>query len=149
MAVLSLFDRLTDEEPGKTREVKLPEWEIVRRHRDSVARDLMNLLNVRKGGDDIPEACRLARETLPGYGLLDFGSGPVDRELLRRSIEQAVSTFEPRLKNVMVEVDDSEVLTLSFRITATLRNDDGSGEPIVFEAEAPTDSRRFKVEPER
>jgi type VI secretion system protein ImpF len=146
--VASLFDRLTDYEPRNSREAPLHESDQLRLYRESVAQDLTNLLNTRRSQADIPEEFRYSRESLAAYGIQDFTTAPMDREAMRRAIEGAVRLFEPRLTRVQVTVIEGGDLKLSYRISAVLRLDMGL-EPVVYDAELPKESRRFRVTPSR
>ena len=146
--VLSLFDRLTDFDPRNSREASPPEWEQLRAYKESVARDLTNLLNVRRSDKDIPEEFVQTRESLAVYGLEDFTTAPMDREAIRRAVERAVRLFEPRLTRVQVALVDSGELRVSFRISGILRVEAGM-EPVIYDANLPKDSRRFQVSPGR
>jgi type VI secretion system protein ImpF len=145
---LSLFDRLTDYDPRNSREVPPPEWEQLRLYKESVARDLTNLLNVRRGAQDIPENFVQTRESLVAYGVEDFTTAPMDREAIRRAIERTVRLFEPRLSRVQVTLVEHGDLNFAFRISGLLRIDVGL-EPVVYDADLPKDSRWFQVMPGR
>ena len=145
---LSLFDRLTDYDPRNSREVPPSEWEQLRAHKESVARDLTNLLNVRRSDLDIPEEFVNTRQSVAAYGVEDFTTAPMDREAIRRVVERTVRLFEPRLTRVQVTLIDSGDLKFSFRISGILRIDVGM-EPVVYDADLPKDSRRFQVMPGR
>jgi type VI secretion system protein ImpF len=145
--VPSLFDRLTDYEPRNFREILPPERDQLEAHKASVARDLTNLLNSRRSEADIPEEFEYARESLAAYGVQDFTTAPMDRDAIRRAVERSVRRFEPRLSRVQV-TDLGGDLTFSFRISGMLRVDLGV-EPVVYDAELPTESRRFRVTPGR
>jgi type VI secretion system protein ImpF len=142
--VASLFDRLTDYEPRNSREVLPPESEQLRLHEDSVARDLTNLLNTRRSEADIPEEFPYTRESLAAYGIQDFTTAPMDREAIRRAIERTIRQFEPRLSRVQVALTEESGLKFSYRISGMLRVDLGL-EPVVYEADLPMESRRFRV----
>ena len=145
MAILaSLLDRLTDSEPRNTREVPPPEWEQLREHKASVARDLTNLLNTRRSDTDIREEFPFTRESVAGYGVQDFSTAPMDLEAIRREIERAIRVFEPRLSRVQVALVEAGHYQFSFRISAILRMAAGA-EPVVYDAELPKESRRFQV----
>jgi type VI secretion system protein ImpF len=144
MVIASLFDRLTDYEPRNSREVPPPEWEQLREHKHSVARDLTNLFNTRRSEADIPEQFEFTRESLAAYGVQDFTTAPMDREAIRRAIQRTVRLFEPRLTRVQVSVEDSGEFKFSFRIFSMLRVDVRL-EPVVYDAELPVESRRFRV----
>jgi type VI secretion system protein ImpF len=144
MIVASLFDRLTDLEPRNSREVPPPEWEQLQTLKDSVARDLTNLFNTRRTEDEIPEQFEYARESLTAYGVQDFTTAPMDREAIRRTIERTVRLFEPRLSRVQVSLEEGGDFKFSFRISGMLRADVRL-EPVVYDAELPKESRRFRV----
>ena len=143
--VLSIFDRLTDNDPRQTREVPQTEWEQMAALKNSVARDLGNLLNTRINRDDIPDEFENVRASIAAYGVEDYTRSPVHEDEIRRSIEYAVRTFEPRLTRVLVEViTQNSRREASFRITASLKADMG-GEQVVFDAALPKETRRFGV----
>jgi len=142
--IASLFDRLTDYEPKNSREVPPPERDQREAHKASVARDLTNLLNTRRSEADIPEEFEYTRESLAAYGVQDFTTAPMDREAIRRAVERTVRRFEPRLSRVQVTDVEGRHLTFSFRISGMLRVDLGA-EAVVYDAELPTESRRFRV----
>jgi type VI secretion system protein ImpF len=144
MIIASLLDRLTDNEPRASREVPQPEWEQLRQHKDGLARDLTNLLNTRRSESDIPEEFELTRQSLAAYGVQDFTAAPMDREAIRRAIERSIRLFEPRLTRVQVSLEVGSDFQFSFRISGMLRLDIGL-EPVVYDAELPKESRRFKV----
>lgn len=147
--VASLLDRLTDDQPRHLREAPSPELDRLRLHKDSVARDLTNLLNVRRSESDIPEAFSSTRASVAAYGIQDFTTAPMDREAIRRAVERAVRLFEPRLSRVQVSlVESGEDIQFSFRISGMLRVDVGL-EPVVYDAELPKESRRFRLTPGR
>lgn len=144
----SIFDRLTDYDPRNSREVAPPEGEQVRSYKESVARDLTSLLNTRRSQADIPEEFVFTRESLAAYGVEDFTTAPMDRESIRRAIERTVRIFEPRLSRVQVVLVEGGDFTFSFRILGMLRIDVGL-EPVVYDADLPKESRRFRVIPSR
>ena len=144
MIIGSLFDRLTDENPRNSREILPPEREQRERHKASVARDLTSLLNTRRSESDIPEEFERTRESLAAYGVQDFAVAPMDREAIRRDVERTVRLFEPRLSRVQVAIVESGDFTYSFRISGMLRVDTGI-EPVVYDADLPKETRRFRV----
>jgi type VI secretion system lysozyme-like protein len=141
----SLFDRLTDAHPRDTREVPPPVYEQLREHKNTVARDLTNLLNTRRNENDIPEEFQLTRQSLAGYGVQDFTTAPMDREAIRTAIERTIRVYEPRLTRVQVTLDESSNgLEFLYRISGMLRVNVGL-EPVVYDAKLPSESRRFRV----
>jgi type VI secretion system protein ImpF len=142
--VASLFDRLTDLEPRSRRDVPPTSWEQMQQLKNAVARDLTNLLNTRRSETDIPEQFEKTNQSVAAYGIQDFTSSPVDGEQMRRAIEKAVRTFEPRLTHVSVQMRNAGEFELEFRISAMLHID-VRNEPVVFDTILPKHSRRFHV----
>lgn len=140
----SLFDCLTDLEPRNSKESFQPASEQIRALQASVARDLTDLLNTRRSESDIPDEFELTQYSIAAYGVQDFTAAAVDRESVRRAIERSVRAFEPRLARAQVSVAESGDFVFAFRISGALRIDAGF-EPVVYDAELPVESRRFKV----
>jgi type VI secretion system protein ImpF len=132
-----ILDRLIDKEPKVSHE-PAREGFSVGQIKDSVARDLENLLNTRRNIFVPPSLCREVNNSLFVYGLPDFTSrnpGNVSvRSQLRLEIEKTLARFEPRLKNVTVHVDPPSGINreLKFRITGVLLID-AISEPVVFD----------------
>ncbi len=118
-----LFDRLQDislpEDSGRS----VPMHEM----RAQVSRDLELLLNTRsEGARVIPEAFKECRASSLTYGILDFSSysvlSPLDRDRIRRSIEQTIGLHESRLTRVRVTLEPQreQDRALRFRVDALL-----------------------------
>lgn len=131
-----LFDRLVDLEPGLTELERPPRRTLDREGlRESVRRELERLLATRstRRASDI-EARPL---TVLDYGVPDFihlsPQNPEERQLLEKLIAVPVAAFEPRLRNVEVEVTprEGERDSLRARIAAELLVGD-VWEPILF-----------------
>ncbi len=95
--------------------------------RDSVSRDLENLLNTRsEGARLIPATYAECRNSSLTYGILDFSSysvlSPQDRDRIRRSLEQTISLHETRLSRVRVMLEPQRDMdrALRFRVEALL-----------------------------
>jgi type VI secretion system protein ImpF len=142
--VPSLFDRLTDKEPRNTREVLPPSGEQLREYKNTIARDLTNLLNTRRSDGTIPEEFDETRKSLAAYGLQDFTTAPMDREAIRSAVERTIRLFEPRLTRVQVTLDQRSGMRFSYRIFGMLRINLGS-EPVAYDAELPAETRRFRI----
>jgi type VI secretion system protein ImpF len=104
----ALLDRLTDEEPDKTREA--PENRVISKAklRQAVLRDLAWLLNaVAPGGEDwalYPQA----RHSVLNYGLPSLSgktASTVDVVDLENALRQAVLDFEPRILPANLHVE--------------------------------------------
>ena len=119
----SLLERLVDA-PLPEDSGRLPSLGDIR---DNVSRDLENLLNTRsEAARLIPDAYEECRRSSLTYGILDFSSysvlSPQDRDRIRRSLEQTISTHEKRLSRVRVvlEPQGEKDRALRFRVDALL-----------------------------
>ncbi|MCJ7495435.1 MAG: type VI secretion system baseplate subunit TssE [Deltaproteobacteria bacterium] len=134
----SILDRLIDLEPGVSREPVQYRFLSIGQAKTSVARDLENLLNTKRSVLVPPIGCREVNSSLFVYGLQDFTSqnpkSSMVRQQLRQQIERVISRFEPRLKNVKVnlEMSTQSERNLRFRISALLVVDPVS-EPVTFD----------------
>ena len=134
----SILDRLIDLEPGVSREPVQYRLLTIGRAKASVVRDLENLLNTKRSVLAPPAAFREVNNSVFVYGLQDFTSqnprSPMVRQQLRQQIERIISRFEPRLKNVKVnlEMAAQNERNLRFRITAMLVAEP-LAEPVVFD----------------
>jgi type VI secretion system protein ImpF len=144
----SVLDRLIDLEP--TSNVEAPPYPpaVLREIRQSVRRDLENLLNTRRlydqpARDDDP----LAQSSV-GYGIPDFTGAAADLHAMLAAIEDAIRRFEPRLKNVRVLMDGPGQAidrTLRFRIEATLWVEPLT-EPVAFRSKWESTTSSMQVE---
>ncbi|MCU7931100.1 MAG: type VI secretion system baseplate subunit TssE [Candidatus Thiodiazotropha sp. (ex Codakia rugifera)] len=104
----SLFDRLTDDEPGKTRESQDKRAISMRRLRQMVLRDLASLLNTTNLAttEDLTPYPEVEHSVL-NYGLSELSGHLVsgmDLNKLERMVRQAVQDFEPRILSQTVKV---------------------------------------------
>ena len=145
----SILDRLIDDEPGNSRE-PAQEHFLIGQIKDTVARDLENLLNARRHILVPPVSYREVNNSLFVYGLPDYTSrnpGNVSvRSQLRLEIEKTISRFEPRLKNVAVHIDSRTANTrdLGFRITAVLVVDPVT-EPVTFDTSFDLNRSKYSI----
>lgn len=145
----TLLDRLTDLHPGTQREVPLNDWEHARALQEALQRDLAAILNTRRAPEDFDRTYEECTNSLLNFGIVDFTSHNlkkgIEQEQLRKSIEQAIRRFEPRLERVTVTLLESNENrpVLRFQVSGTLRT--AHDEPVVFEATLHRDSRRFGV----
>jgi type VI secretion system protein ImpF len=146
---MSILDRLIDEAPGNSRE-PVQERFSIGQIRDTVARDLENLLNARRHILVPPASYREVNNSLFVYGLPDYTSrnpGNVSvRSQLRLEIEKTISRFEPRLKNVAVHIDSRTANNrdLGFRITAVLEVTPIT-EPVVFDTSFDLNRSKYSI----
>ena len=148
----SLLDRLIDDSPGQPDSGRLRRGFDLKALRQSVRRDLENLLNSRVQWHTWPDSYSELPQSLLNYGLPDFSVMVVDsdegRLKLCRAVEQAIRRFEPRFKSVkVIHIDNKDTTdrTLKFRIDATLHADPAP-EVIVFDSVLDPVFRTVKVE---
>lgn len=148
----SVLDRLIDYEPEYSREAAASRVKNLRILKQSVRRDLEWLLNTRATAV-IPPELKEVQSSLVAYGIPDTstfsGRNLADRAKLRRAVERALETFEPRLEGVVVTVD-AELgpnLSLKFRIDARLKVDPAP-EPVSFDTLLQIGSGEFRVKGE-
>lgn len=135
---LSVLDRLIDEDPQLSTEAPASRPKSLRQLKLAVRRDLEWLLNTRQVVTGIPEDLKETTHSLASYGLPDFTSysikSPAERNKVRRALENAISTFEPRLADVLVSIDPlrENERVIKFRVDARLKVDPVP-EPITFD----------------
>jgi type VI secretion system protein ImpF len=135
----SVLDRLIDTEPYNRGEVPPTRMQSVRALKIAVRRDLEWLLNTRAIPEPAPKEFEEVRQSLYTYGLSDISSlsadDPRSRQKLLNMIEQAITTFEPRLGSVHVSEPGAagahESRQMRFMIEAVLRLDP-TPEQVVF-----------------
>ena len=107
-AQASVLDRLIDVEPAANVEGTTTLAESVRRAKAGLRRDIEWLLNTRRTAIRVPESYAELRRSVFWFGLPDLSSlshdSPEDRVTLLRSIERAITLFEPRLADVRVSL---------------------------------------------
>lgn len=139
---LSLLDRLIDNQPDSARDPPVTGRQSIAQVRSAVRRDLEALLNARARYRGWPESLGEIGRSIVSYGLPDravaaMGGGSW-RERLRKSIEDAIRAFEPRLTGVVVTVlDDANAgidRSIRFRIEAAI-NLDPAPEPVTFDSQ--------------
>ncbi|HVF68442.1 MAG TPA: type VI secretion system baseplate subunit TssE [Pyrinomonadaceae bacterium] len=129
-----LFERLAGGEPRAAQEVARP----FRVHetdslKESVRRELVRLLNTRSSaGLDARGELSVLDYGLPDFGSLSALSGD-DRSKLSALVAQAITAFEPRLRDVRVTAEGlrSDDRALILRLDATLVLGEHS-EPVSF-----------------
>jgi len=125
----SLLDRLTDQQPGDLKETRDSRVIDLNRLREIIQRDLSWLLNTHNAEThfDTERYPSVARSVL-NYGLAEVTgeySTAQKAEAIRRSIEQAVAAYEPRIIEGSVDVllrsetDDAE-MTVGLDIRADM-----------------------------
>jgi type VI secretion system protein ImpF len=138
--VPSLLDRLIDEDPSASRDPPKSRGQALRELKQSLRRDLENLLNTRWRCTAWPENMDELELSLVNYGIPDVTGANLGcaehREKFRQVLEHVIRHFEPRFKSLGVEMlDNAESIdrTLRFRIDA-LMHAEPAPEPVVFDS---------------
>ena len=147
----SVLDRLIDTEPELSAEPPRTWAQSVRDLRRSVRRDLEWLLNTRRIITPAPDELTELAHSLYHYGLPDvtsLGAESADaHNWLRRRVEEAITTFEPRLANVratVVPVETGSRREVRLVIEAVLRVEPDP-EHVVFDTVLEVASATFAV----
>jgi type VI secretion system protein ImpF len=149
--VPSVLDRLIDHEPDLSREAAKSRHQVLRELKESVRRDLEDLLNTRQRWPTWPAHLTELKYSLVNYGVPDFtgaGMGAAkDLQEVGRALQAVIQQQEPRFKRVKVALlDNAEPLdrTLRFRIDALLLVDPAP-EPVVFDSSLSPGTGSFEV----
>ncbi len=148
----SILDRLLDEAPHIQVEADKNRHQQMRELRNSVKRDLQNLLNTRYRMLAPPDEFKHLELSLLNYGLPDLATINIadieKKKNFTRLLEKILRNYEPRFKTVKVTHQDSKDntdRTLKFRIDATLYADPAP-EMVVFDSVLDPVSRTVNVE---
>jgi type VI secretion system protein ImpF len=102
----SVLERLIDRDPAAGADPPPMRAQSVRLLKSSLRRDLEWLLNTRRTPEAVGREFALLQHSLYNFGVPDLTAlnreSSRDRTRLTQIIEQAVSTFEPRLKRIKV-----------------------------------------------
>jgi type VI secretion system protein ImpF len=149
---ISVLDRLIDLEPKTSSEPPLTRAQALRQLRASLRRDLEWLLNSRQPAEDTTAYAELERSVYR-YGLPDITSlslsAAKDQARLRRALEQAISSFEPRVSasRIAMEVLTRHARGIRFHIQGMLRVDPAP-EPISFDTVLELPACQYEVKGE-
>ncbi len=147
----SVLDRLIDHETGVTSEPPASRLKNLRDLKRAVQRDLEWLLNTRRAVDDLPADMPEVIRSVATYGLPDFTAAslksPAEQERVRRALEEAISLFEPRLRDVTVTLEplDEEAPSLRFHVDGYLRVEP-EPEPVSFDTMLHLANNEYKVQ---
>jgi len=150
---LSVLDRLVDHEPDVKREPILTRSQSLRQMKESVKRDIEILLNTRQGDGAFSSDFKEVTRSLLSYGLPDFTSvdlsNPRDQNRLRRALESAIRTFEPRLEGVSITLEPmhNHERTIRFQIDARLQVEPAP-ELVTFDTVLQLHSGEYRVKEE-
>ena len=147
----SVLDRLLDDDPTNNQEAPKARHQVLRELKQSVRRDLENLLNTRWRCMVWPPNLDEVDLSLINYGIPDFTGAnmgaPSERERLRQIVERIVKKFEPRFKSIKVKLldnSDKADRTLRFRIDALLHAEPAP-EPVTFDSQLDSTTNDFAV----
>src|SRR5262249_26747010 len=150
----SVLDGLIDNEPDIRREAPRSRNQLLRDLKQTVRRDLENLLNTRIRCVPWAPEMKYLKQSLVNYGIPDLtGSSPVspkEREEFRRTIEAVVKQYEVRLKKLrvrLIDATDSIDRTIRFHIDAVLQAEPAP-EPISFDSTLRLATGAFEVKGE-
>ena len=148
----SILDRLIDDEPESKTDTNHGAHQKLKQLRNSVRRDLENLMNARLRVVEPSEEFTELDKSLLNYGLPDLATINITdldkRKAFTVKMEKILREFEPRFKNVNVsyiENKDSIDRTLRFRIDATLYADP-SPEIVIFDSVLEPVTRSISIE---
>jgi len=148
----SILDRLLDDEPETKTDTHQGAHQRLKQLRNSVRRDLENLMNARLRVVEPSEEFIELDKSLLNYGLPDLATINITdldkRKAFTVKMEKILREFEPRFKNVNVsyiENKDNIDRTLRFRIDATLYADP-SPEIVIFDSVLEPVTRSISIE---
>jgi type VI secretion system protein ImpF len=136
----SVLDRLLDDDPTATRETAKMRTQVLREMKQSLRRDLENLLNTRRRAKEVPQDLEELAISLVNYGIPDITGSDLGASANRADfagvLEQILRDFEPRFKSVRVEMlenPEPAQRVLRFRIEGLLYAEPAP-EPIAFDS---------------
>ena len=148
---LSILDRLIDDAPEDAQDRPLSRGQALRSLRESVRRDLENLLNSRQRCRSWPAEFGELDTSLLNYGIPDFTGSDFAlnqrHEGFRHIIETMLKRYEPRFRRVRVVLlnDDEGVdRTMRLRIEALMQVEPAP-EPIVFDSQIDPATGNFRL----
>jgi len=148
----SVLDRLLDTEPEKQVERIATRSVTVAELKNALRRDLEWLLNTRRPHEPLPTGLEEVPRSLYYFGLPDFTSMGRDsadtHKRLARLVEETITTFEPRLTGVKVQVQSTDRIQfgeLHFIIEGMLQMDPAP-EMVSFDTLLQTGSGNVVIE---
>ncbi|MDF2867604.1 MAG: type secretion system lysozyme-related protein [Gammaproteobacteria bacterium] len=146
----SIMDKLIEHLPTGNSESCLQGLQTVAQYKESIRRDLENLLNSRPSFSLWSASWQELKSSLINYGISDFTSKSrlSEQEALRLQIETAIRNFEPRLLNPRVRLLKSEQASSRswvFEIEATLLAT-GVQESLLFHSRLGLSTGTFFIE---
>jgi type VI secretion system protein ImpF len=145
----SIIDRLIDLEPDVKSEERRSSRRLLIEIKESLRRDLTNLLNTRWACEKWPPDFSHVDTSVVNYGIPDFSgvnmASDENQAALLRSIENAIKIFEPRLITFSIEKEKSGLdRRLHFKIEGLLRAEPYR-EEVLFDASLKVQSSEFEL----
>ena len=147
----SLYDRLIDHDPSSREESPQSRSQILFEMKQSVRRDLQNLLNTRWRCVNWPPDYEQLELSLINYGIPDFSGvnmgGPDAQKRLIEIVERAIEFFEPRFLRFSLIASTNKHdfdRTLRFKIDGLLKAEP-SPEPVTYDTTMDVSSAQFEV----
>ncbi|HEX8984098.1 MAG TPA: type VI secretion system baseplate subunit TssE [Bryobacteraceae bacterium] len=150
---LSVFDRLIDNEPAARTDSAQGRSQSLRQLKIALRRDLEWLLNTRRSVLEVKDSTLQVERSLFNYGLPDLSSLGVhsvqDQKRLLWMIESAIATFEPRIADARVSMEQvaGSARVLRFQIQGLLRLDPAP-ERVTFDTVLELTSGEYAVKGE-
>ena len=146
----SVLDRLIDDPKGGAEPDAFASRKLAGL-KESVKRDLEWLLNSKRALAEQPRALDHLNHSLLAYGLPDFTTSSLntsaDQDFLLRSVQDAVTRFEPRLTHVRVSLEEPGEYdrSIRFRIEGVL-NVEPTPEVVSYDSILQLHTKAFKIE---
>lgn len=126
----SVLDRLFDDNPSESADIRLDNHQYLREMRNSIRRDLESLLNTRFHLLQPDSELLEVDKSIFNYGLPDLATvNIVDvtrRKQFIKQLENTLKTYEPRFKSVkasFIENSENTDRTLRFRLDTVIYAD--------------------------
>lgn len=151
--VPSVLDRLVDFEPDVKSEPYRSRNQLLREMKQSVRRDLQNLLNTRVRCVPWPPGLTEVKQSLVNYGIPDLSAASLGSDKERQEFCQVLKSiilqYERRLRRLDVHLTEAETSdrTLRFQIEAVLQVEPAP-EPITFDSSLSLSTGAFEVKGE-
>jgi len=153
----ALLDSLTeDDDPNRIARGQGRWYQSLEQYRNSVIKDVENLLNTRQISLDAVEKNSILHQSLFAYGVKDLTCFAVNTpdgvQSLCLAIEQALSNNEPRMGDVTVKADETNDIhknpaRLKLLISASLVMPEFQSENFVIHADLDTQTSRIDLTP--
>ncbi|MCC6785178.1 MAG: type VI secretion system baseplate subunit TssE [Planctomycetes bacterium] len=147
---LPLLAALIDDDPDTTTESRQSFRTQARQIKETVRRDLQDLLNTRQRALSWPKEFTELDRSVLDYGIVDVTGANLAsnerRNAFLAQIAAAIRKHDPRFQSVVItptDNSDPQDRTLRFRIEATLRVETGP-ETAIFNFQLEPVSRRFE-----